>query len=357
MLLAREGIQHVDSRMNQPQTFGKCERLCKTVAVESWDRVGPEELDVARRRMALWGAHYNHFRPHQGIDGLVPAARFFGAESALSETLEQQLLGNGLRLSLGGAPRRPVYLVGQIGDERIALHGERGRLLIDTPDGGHRELALDELGIEGARDDERDDTAGGAEIDEPGQSGNARTRPIINGFDAERETEAQANRPQTHALPATEGDPVAGPRPVGSCALWDDGRAFAAAPDASGARGVPADERRERRRTEEARRDPREGARADGGPGARAADGPMSAGRCGLDGPGGPETWNEAAQEDQQGKEVAASEPAGKGTHSRSGSGSDKRSWRQRRASWRSWLKRSESSRGLPVDGSGWTRR
>ncbi|HEX9640884.1 MAG TPA: IS481 family transposase, partial [Candidatus Krumholzibacteria bacterium] len=133
-LLAKEGIQHVVSRAHHPQTLGKCERLWKTVGDEFWDRAKPEDLDDARRRLGHWIRHYNHFRPHQGIGGLVPADRFFDAESQLRASLEKELSENELRLALDEPPRRPVYLVGQIGDERISLHGERGHLVIDTPD-------------------------------------------------------------------------------------------------------------------------------------------------------------------------------------------------------------------------------
>jgi len=146
-LLAKEGIAHVVSRAHHPETLGKCERLWKTVADEFWDRAGPQDLEDARRRLAHWVRHYNHFRPHQGIDGLVPADRFFDAESTLRAALERELTQNELRLAIDEAPRLPVYLVGQIGEERIALHGERGRLVIDTPDGGRRELSMQDLGV------------------------------------------------------------------------------------------------------------------------------------------------------------------------------------------------------------------
>jgi transposase InsO family protein len=85
-LLQREGIKHVVSRSHHPETLGKCERLWKTVQKEFWDRVEPEDLAEARDRLGHWFSHYNHFRPHQGIDGLVPADRFFSAEAALRTT-------------------------------------------------------------------------------------------------------------------------------------------------------------------------------------------------------------------------------------------------------------------------------
>ena len=43
-------------------------------------------------------------------------------------------------------PRTSVFLFGQIGDEQVSVHGERGRLVIQTSDGGRRELDTDVLG-------------------------------------------------------------------------------------------------------------------------------------------------------------------------------------------------------------------
>jgi transposase InsO family protein len=149
-LLKREGIQHVVARSHHPQTVGKCERLWETVKVEFLDRVVLADLNDARTRLAHYIAHYNFFRPHQGIEGLVPADRFFGAQEALRETQAKQLSQQELALALNEAPRAPVFLFGQIGEEKVALHGERGRLVIQTEDGGRRELALQDLGASAA---------------------------------------------------------------------------------------------------------------------------------------------------------------------------------------------------------------
>lgn len=145
-LLVREGIRHVVARTHHPQTVGKCERLWKTVGEEFWERARPEDLTEARERLGHWIAFYNHFRPHQGIGGLVPADRFFGAEDALRRTLEAQLSAHELALAVEEAPRTSVFLFGQIGDEQVSVHGERGRLVIQTPEGGRRELDSEVLG-------------------------------------------------------------------------------------------------------------------------------------------------------------------------------------------------------------------
>lgn len=145
-VLIREGIKHVVARSHHPQTVGKTERFWETVGTEFWDRVQPQDLAEAREKLSHFIAHYNHFRPHQGIDGLVPADRFFGAESQVRKAMEAGLTQNELLLALGEAPRKPVFLVGTIGDQQVSMHGERGKLVIQTPEGGRQELSFDELG-------------------------------------------------------------------------------------------------------------------------------------------------------------------------------------------------------------------
>ncbi len=145
-LLAKHGIHHAVARAHHPETVGKCERLWKTVKEEFVERVELEDLSDARERLGHWIAHYNFFRPHQGIDGLVPADRFFGAQEALRATHEARLGSDELGLALHSSPRTSAYLFGQIGDEQVSVHGERGRLVVQTNFGLRKEIGLDELG-------------------------------------------------------------------------------------------------------------------------------------------------------------------------------------------------------------------
>lgn len=149
-LLLREGIEHVVSRTHHPETLGKCERLWETINREFWERVRPQDMTDARERLAHWFAHYNFFRPHQGIDGLVPADRFFGAQEALRKTHEARLSKRELDEALSDAPRRGVYLFGQIGDEQVSMVGERGELVLQTSSGVRQRIGLEELGAPAA---------------------------------------------------------------------------------------------------------------------------------------------------------------------------------------------------------------
>ena len=190
-LLLKQGIHHVVARSHHPQTLGKCERLWKTLGEEFWSRTAPRDLSEARERLGLFFTHYNHYRPHQGIDGLVPADRFFQAESEVRKALEDEHGARSIDLALGEEPRKRVYLVGRVGDREVSLHGERGRLVINTGDGGVEELQTDELGMPQEVSDERREAEGqGAslpapardEIRDAGTAGaGADPRPVAGG--------------------------------------------------------------------------------------------------------------------------------------------------------------------------------
>jgi len=164
-LLQKEGIQHVVARTHHPQTVGKTERFWATVGEEFWERLQPQEFLEAKERFGHFVAHYNHFRPHQGIDGMVPADRFFGVEKQVRETLEKAMSRNELHLALGEAPRKPVFLVGQIGDQQVSMHGERGRLVVQTEDGHRQELGMeDEHGRNSGEDKQKGQRKSEAEV-------------------------------------------------------------------------------------------------------------------------------------------------------------------------------------------------
>lgn len=125
-LLEKENIKHVVSRAHHPQTLGKCERFWETVSNEFWTRIRPFDLDEARERLKYFIDHYNYQRPHQGLDGQVPADRFFGIADEVRAALEKSVTENSLRIAVGELPKPPAFLIGQVGDQRIAFHGSSG---------------------------------------------------------------------------------------------------------------------------------------------------------------------------------------------------------------------------------------
>ena len=380
-LLAKEGIAHVVSRAHHPETLGKCERLWKSVADEFWDRAEPQDLDDARRRIGSWVRHYNFFRPHQGIGGLVPADRFFGAESALREALQKELAKNELRLALDEAPRKPVYLTGQIGEERIALHGERGRLVVDTPEGGRRELSMEELGI--AKDLKDADSEQQEACDDDGRGTETARNELESGNEAHS---AQTDRPQAHGLQGPCAATLAGAGTVGSSApggtrsspravhgdpgilageevqggggrrsghdaaaslaaqsdgaLGDDGGAVEAAAlqgRAGGLRGP--DGRADARGPAEAHSRAGNETRAHRGPGACPENGPVDERQHGLDGERSIEPCKQEPAQAQR-KEVADREDDAPQRTSDAGSASNCGREATRGRRWKHWLKR-----------------
>jgi transposase InsO family protein len=145
-LLERRGIRHIVARPRHPQTLGKIERFWGTLWRELLQAAIFQGLDDARVRIGHFIDHYNFQRTHTGIDGLVPADRFFAAAEAIKESLRQRVAANALDLSQHGAPRKAFYLTGRLGDETIALHAQGGRVVMTKGDGTREEIDLQSEG-------------------------------------------------------------------------------------------------------------------------------------------------------------------------------------------------------------------
>src|SRR5215471_6982061 len=85
---------------------------------------------------------FNFQRPHQGIDGLVPADRFFGAASEVRRTLEARVQANALELARQGVPKAPFYLTGQAGGQPFSVHAEGERVILQRAEGERQEVDL-----------------------------------------------------------------------------------------------------------------------------------------------------------------------------------------------------------------------
>src|SRR5262249_9445329 len=77
--LEKRGVRQVVAAPRHPQTLGKIERFWGTLWRECVEAAVFLDLGDAQRRIGLFIDHYNFQRIHQGIGGLVPADRFFGA--------------------------------------------------------------------------------------------------------------------------------------------------------------------------------------------------------------------------------------------------------------------------------------
>jgi hypothetical protein len=114
-------------------TLGKIERFWKTIWEEFLVRAQFDSFESACERVRLWVKHYNHRRPHQSLEGLCPADRFFAIAQELRQVIERGIQDNVLELALRGQPRSPFYMVGRMGEQSVVIRAEKGqvKMLVD----------------------------------------------------------------------------------------------------------------------------------------------------------------------------------------------------------------------------------
>ena len=97
--LKQHGIKHIKSRPQHPMTLGKIERFWKTLWDEFLSRTIFDDFADCEKRLALFVQAYNFQRPHQGLDGLVPADRFFHSAPQVREAVQKNVVDNAFRLA------------------------------------------------------------------------------------------------------------------------------------------------------------------------------------------------------------------------------------------------------------------
>jgi len=140
--LRRNGIRHVKSRPQHPQTLGKIERFWKTLWDEFLSKTVFADFADCERRLALFIDGYNFQRPHQALAGLVPADRYFRAAPHVRQAVEQAVEENAMRLSLEQQPRKPFYLVGRLGDRDLSISAAGNRLRVQLGDDAPETIQL-----------------------------------------------------------------------------------------------------------------------------------------------------------------------------------------------------------------------
>ncbi len=132
--LEKLGIRQIVARPKRPQTLGKIERFWGTLWRECVESAIFVDLEDARRRIGLFIDHYNFQRVHSGIDGLVPADRFFHAAPEVLQTLRARVAANALELARHGVPKKPFYLTGQVEGKPFSVHQEGDRVILRQAD-------------------------------------------------------------------------------------------------------------------------------------------------------------------------------------------------------------------------------
>jgi transposase InsO family protein len=140
--LEKRGIRQVVAAPRRPQTLGKIERFWGTLWRECVESAVFLDLGDAQKRIGLFIDHYNFQRTHSGIDGLVPADRYFGAAAEVKQALQARVAANALTLARQGIPKAPLYLTGQVGGQPVSLHAEGERVILTGPSGGRQEVDL-----------------------------------------------------------------------------------------------------------------------------------------------------------------------------------------------------------------------
>ncbi len=138
----KRGIKQIVASPRRPRTLGKIERFWGTLWRECVETAVFLDLGDARRRIGHFLDHYNFQRTHQGIDGLVPADRFFGAAPEVLKTLKARVAANALDIAREGAPRSPFYLAGNVGGKPVSVFAEGERILLRRGEGETQEVEL-----------------------------------------------------------------------------------------------------------------------------------------------------------------------------------------------------------------------
>ena len=140
--LEGRGVRQIVARPKRPQTLGKVERFWGTLWREFLETAVFIDMEDARRRIALFIDYYNFQRTHRGVDGLVPADRFFSAAPDVLRTLQQRVAANALAIARHGVPTEPFYVTGQVGGQPFSVHAEGERVFLHRSGEQREEVEL-----------------------------------------------------------------------------------------------------------------------------------------------------------------------------------------------------------------------
>lgn len=123
--LGRDRVHHFRSAPHHPQTLGKIERFWKTIHEEFLVRAEFTTIESAQERITYWVKYYNHQRPHQSLEGLCPADRYFSIREEMKAVIQKGIEENLQELALRGKPNEPMYFVGQVGGRSVIIQSEK----------------------------------------------------------------------------------------------------------------------------------------------------------------------------------------------------------------------------------------
>jgi hypothetical protein len=146
--LEKQGIRQIVAAPRRPQTLGKIERFWGTLWRECLESAVFLDLADARARIGLFIDWYNFQRCHRGLDGLVPADRFFQAAPTVLSLLKERVAANALELARHGVPKQPFYVTGQVGGHSFAVHAAGERVILSRAGQAPAEIDLNQAPAE-----------------------------------------------------------------------------------------------------------------------------------------------------------------------------------------------------------------
>ncbi|HHH83454.1 MAG TPA: transposase [Chloroflexi bacterium] len=111
--LERELIDHSVSRPYHPQTIGKVESVNRAIQKELIYVREFGSVTEAREAIGAWIKYYNFQRAHMGIDGLVPADRYFGLHRRVLDEVQARSRKRAAARQLDAPLGGPVEEVGE----------------------------------------------------------------------------------------------------------------------------------------------------------------------------------------------------------------------------------------------------
>lgn len=146
--LEKQGIRQIVAAPRRPQTLGKIERFWGTLWRECLESAVFLDLAEARTRIGLFIDWYNFQRCHRGLEGLVPADRFFQAAPTVLAMLKERVAANALELARHGVPKKPFYVTGQVGGQSFAVHAAGERVILSRAGQAPEEIDLNQAPAE-----------------------------------------------------------------------------------------------------------------------------------------------------------------------------------------------------------------
>ncbi len=144
-ILEQRGIRHIRSRPHHPQTLGKIESFWGHLWREFLQKAIFESFEDAVQRIGHWIKYHNFQRTHQGIEGLVPADRFFQLGGKVKEAMKAGIEENAKALAEKNPVRKPFFMTGRFGDKDLIIRQEGDELVVDMGTGQAERIKVNPL--------------------------------------------------------------------------------------------------------------------------------------------------------------------------------------------------------------------